>query len=377
MTMLLRVRIPRFTSWLPWMLAVVWVSCLPPVRHAKGAGASPYSKTPDWESQIGYCGTGLAFADINQDAFVFFNLGAAGNGRLEEQPGWLSDNKILSMDVAFGDVDKDGRIDLIQGDPSPMVYMGDDNGPVRTPGWQAAAPSYFSNQLDFAATLDLTNTDPKAHVSSLMVAANNYMGGGQGRFDLYRFDSSYIVDFPPRTSSPSWSSSRGGWGSAVLFADVDNDGKLDLLAGRWAAPASGILGAPVALYRGDGVRFSNTPVWVSETSSVIETLVVADLRNRGLQKKTAAFTPGDNASWSVLSLPAQNIENVLQITVDKKKLSSTAYAVVPGTNIVYLASPLKDRQTATVDYQISSVRDLGVTNWDCDKGNYLFYSKKI
>jgi hypothetical protein len=71
----------------------------------------------------------------------------------------------------------------------------------------------------------------------------------------------------------------------------------------------------------------------------------------------------------VLTLPAQNIEHVLQVTVDGKKLSSTAYAIVSGTNLVYLASPLKYGETAAVDYQISSVRDLGVTNWDCDKGN--------
>lgn len=305
------------------------------------------------------------------NGFIFLNDGKG----LERQPGWLSNNKIISMDVEFADVNKDGNIDLIYGDPQPMVFLGDGRGLARTPGWTSTQASYFSNQLDFAATLDLTATNPKARVSSLLVAGNNYLGGGPGRFDLYRFDSSYIIDYEPRTSSPSWSSPKGGWGSGVLFADVNHDGKLDLLAGRWAMPASGVLGAPVEIYLGDGVTFAETPAYVSKTSSVLEILAVADLRNKALRTVTERLTPPEGASWAVLTLNRQNVENLLAVSIDGRRLSPREYATVPGKNVIYLGQRLETGHTAEVTYQDSPVLDLGATNWDCSKGDYIFYSR--
>ncbi len=307
------------------------------------------------------------------NGFVFLNDGKG----LETQPRWLSNNKIVSMDVEFADVNQDGNIDLIYGDPKPMVFLGDGRGLARTPGWTSTQASYFSNQLDFAATLDLTATNPKARVSSLLVAGNNYLGGGPGRFDLYRFDSSYIIDYEPRTSSPSWSSPKGGWGSGVLFADVNNDGKLDLIAGRWATPASGVLGAPVEIYLGDGVTFADKPAYVSKTSSVLEILAVADLRNKALRTRVEKLTPPEGASWTVLTLHRQNIENILEVKIDGRKLSPREYATVPGKNIVYLGQRLETGHTAEVTYQDSPVLDLGATNWDCNKGDYIFYSRAV
>jgi len=342
-----------------------------PIAETETFAAQPGCKEPYFKAAGG---TYVASQEppYQSNGFIFYNDG----GTLGSQPGWTSDDKLVAMDVTFGDVDKDGAVDLIYADPRPAIYLGDGSGGIsRTAGWRATDVSHFSNQMDFAATLDVATTDDKARVPSLLVAGNSYMGGGPGRFDLYRFASSYVLEYNPKTASPSWSSPRGGWGSGVLFADAEGDGDLDLYAGRWALPGSGVLGAPIEIYPGDGNLFGDVPVWTSETSSVIEVLAVADLRNRALRTRRTTFTPTEGA-WSVLTLPVQTVEAVDGVVVDGLALPASAYNAPPGGNVVYLAEPLAAGHSAVVTYRTSNVLDLGVTNWDCSKGNYLFYSER-
>ena len=216
---------------------------------------------------------------------------------------WESPEQV-SMDVTFADVNKDGFIDLILGNPTTQIYFGTSEGISKISGWTTSYEDYFANSIDFAPSLDLNTQNPKGQVSSLLTSNNNYMGGGFGRFNLYKFTSSYIIDFNPHTSSPSWSSPKGGWGSGVLFADLNDDGYLDLLATRWALPGSGVLQAPLEFYKGDGIMFEDLPSFASDRAawSVGEIIAVADLDNKGVQTTTDNFTVPEDNQWSVLTL---------------------------------------------------------------------------
>jgi hypothetical protein len=305
---------------------------------------------------------------------IYYNSG----GTFPAEPGWVSDIDLISYDVRLVDANQDGTMDAVFSDPATAVFFGDpDTKKIGTvPGWRTASESYFANGLGFAASL---NFAPRgSRVPSILVSGNSYMGGGDGRFQLYRFTSTYVWQYQPFTASPSWTSERGGWGSGVRLADVNGDSLVDLLAARWAPAGSGTLGAPLLIYLGDGTQFSETPSFVSDTRSVGEILQVADLRRKGLRERSETFTveEGALATIGVLTMSVQDVEGMLDVLVDGKRLDRGAWAAVPGGNTVSLASPLAAGQSATVRYLTSSVLDIGMTNWDCTKGNYIFYSRQ-
>lgn len=303
-----------------------------------------------------------------------------GSGDEMFTPIWESEDQV-SMDVHLGDVNKDGYIDLILGNPIVKVFTGYKGGLSEEVAWQASAEDYFVNGLDFAASLDLNTDNEKARVASILAAGNNYMGGGPGRFSLYNFASTYVMEFNPRRSSPVWQSPETGWGSGVLFSDATEDGKLDLIAARWAPAASGVLKAPLEIYQGNGVTFDEKPVFTSDKSSwsVAEILAVSDLDNDALVSSTDHFVTDNRISGpenkrKVLTLKRQNIQSVQHVTVNGSVLKEGEdYLFVPGQNLVYLNEGVSLNIPVSVSYQWSEELDLGVTNWDCDRGNYIFY----
>lgn len=354
------------------------------------AVGNPIAETETFAAQTGCKGPGFTAAGgpsvgeegvvgqeppYSSNVFVFYYDGEKGN--LQTTPGWTSVPKLVSMDVQFADVNKDGTADLIFGDPHTAVFFGHPViGLDRRPGWRSAVESYTVNQLDYAATLDVATTDAKARVATIAASGNNYMGGGPGRFDVFRFTSPYIYDYTPRTASPTWSSPGRGWGSDVKMVDLDDDGDLDLLSARWAPPGSGVLGAPVEIYPGDGVGFADAPAYVSDSSSVLEILAVADLAKRDVRSARQTFTPEEGESWAVLTLDRQTVETVESVSVDGSALEpGTQWSWAPGTNVIYLDRRIGYGDTATVAYTWSRVLDLGATNWDCGIGDYLFYSR--
>lgn len=306
--------------------------------------------------------------------FMYWNEG----GRFPTAPSWRSDDEMISYDARFADVNQDGTMDVIFSDPRTAVFFGDPETKTipTAASWRTRPESYFANGIDFAASLGWHGEG--TGVPSIVVSGNSYMGGGPGRFDLFRFTSTYVWQYPPYAASPSWSSARGGWGSGVRLADINGDSFVDLLAGRWAPADSGTLGAPLEIYLGDGTRFSEAPSFVSDTQSVIEIIQVADLRKRALRRQEQAFVVPEDAidSVGVLTLSAQTVEAVLEVSVDGKRLDRDRYATAASSNMVSLRSPLAPGQRATVRFLTSSVLDIGYTNWDCTIGNFIYYSQQ-
>src|SRR6185369_8018684 len=147
-------------------------SCPPPAGPPPGP--IPYPDVPDWESvHPGYCGTGLVFADLNNDGFkdmivsngndiarqrlfVFYNH---GDGCFSVTPDWESEDDAFNGNISVGDIDKNGWLDV-----AVSVYTGPEHtytgggakvyfnaGPPgfleRTPSWHVSGFPSFNLEL--------------------------------------------------------------------------------------------------------------------------------------------------------------------------------------------------------------------------------------
>lgn len=311
-----------------------------------------------------------------------------GGGRLSTSPWWQSDDAFVAMACKFADVNQDGLMDLAFPSAPVRVYLGQINSTLATsPSWQSVDVNYYGNGIDFAATMHPTWSPEPDTVPTLATSANNYIGNGRGGFSLYRFLDPYIIRYAPRTSLPDWQSAQGGWGSAVLLADIDLDGNLDLLTHRWNDPGRNDLDGTLLVYTGNDATLSATPIWQTESVSVIEHICLSDLDRGQTEKVDWDFTLtqiwaenhwGPNQGCSrVVSLPMQNPAAILAVTRGGSKLSPIKdYSVVPGGNYVSFNDPLVVGETVTITYEGSAYPDMAYTNWNCEKGNYVYYNTR-
>ncbi len=302
---------------------------------------------------------------------IYYN----NNGKFSPVADWNSETTLISYDVCFGDLNQDGFLDVIFTNPNTIAYLSDSTGTVSMKsGWQSKDEDYFANQIVFANTLLAKTSEPYAKLTpSLIVANNKYMGGGYGHFNLYNFTAPYIIDYYPYTSTPDWSSSKGGWSAGVCLADVNQDGLLDLLAGRWAEPGSRKLGSPFLIYPGHGTTFSETPCYSSENIFVVEEIAVADLDRKGAEPYSAEFSVVRDET-AILYLPHHNIESIMSVSKKGKLLPSADYTYVPGQNWISFTERLHENDSVIVKYEFSDYPDAVVTAWDCNKGNFIYYN---
>ncbi|BBD06778.1 FG-GAP repeat domain-containing protein [Desulfovibrio ferrophilus] len=309
-------------------------------------------------------------------------------GTLGSTPWWKSDDAYVAMACQFADVNMDGLLDLAFPAAPVRVYLGQLDGTLATsPSWQSVDINYYGNGIDFAATMHPSWASRPDTVPTLATSANNYIGNGRGGFSLYRFLDPYIIRYAPHVSVPDWQSAQGGWGSAVLLADLNSDGNLDLVTHRWNEPGRNDLDGTLLVYTGDDAMVSATPQWESDSVSVIEHISASDLNGKDTFYATTTFEvtqdwindhwlPGQSqVGMHVVYLPHQLVADVFSITKNGQALTArTDYTVVPGRNYVSFNVPLQLNDKVVIAYFSPLNPDLIYTNWNCEKGNYIYYN---
>lgn len=338
------------------------------------------AKTPSYESADRYSAFGCALGDADGDGDLDLAVGIMveggklegsvriyqnNNGTLDRSPTWRSDDATRAGGLIFADMDQDGLLDLSVAASRSRVYSAKlgEGGAVHL----AKTPSFVSTTESFAALFGDAGRLGDRKSLALAISYNDvcYQMGtacGSSHFEVYN----------PPDDAVAWRSPKGGLGSGVLLADVNQDGRVDLLAARWGVDKPS--GAPLEIYLGEGESFHSSPAFTSDTSSVIEAIAVADLVQAPAQLREVSETFRIASPSAVVTLSRQIIEDIKEVRKNGAVLDPKATARVPGRSWISFAERLRPGDEIRVTYSYSAALDIVLANFDCNIGNYIFYN---
>jgi len=385
-------------------------------------GLGNFPATPDWQSSdIDYHGH-LDVGDVNADGYpdvaVSVYIGPSGfstpgkvklylnnSGTLSSNPDWVSGDQLYTFSCAFGDADGDGDLDLaVAGGESytnkleqPRIYYNTGGMLESLPSWKATASQYsydvnwadfdndgdldvvfagesypnriFENFGDSISTLpNWQSTDASQYANSLFVGDVNSDGfldltisdnnqlGGSGKFKIYLNSNGTL------NATPFWTSSFSGYGSGIYLADIDNDNDNDLLTGGWWEP--------VKIYLNNSGNFNTNPDYTSTSTSVVEAIVCGDVDKDAIQDVQESFI--SDGTKKLFYMPRTPLLEINLVVVDSDTLQSDEFCFDLESGWVMLASLPAAGVNIIINASVSWDIDMGITNWDQTKGNYLF-----
>jgi len=323
------------------------------------------SSNPDWVSGDNVYTFSCAFGDANGDGWldlavaggesyynhpeqprIYYNIG----GMLESLPSWKATASQYSYDVNWADFDNDGDLDLVfAGESTPNRIFENVNGTISlTPTWQSTDASQYANSLFVG---DVNNDG----YLDLAISDNNQLGG-TGKFKIYLNNNGTL------NTTPFWTSSFSGYGSGINLVDIDNDNDLDLITGGWWQP--------VRIYLNNGGTFTTTPQYTSTSTSVVEVIVMGDVDKDATYNVQEFFI--SDGTRKLFYMPRTPLQSLDRVIVDTDTLQYNQYCYDLENGWISLASQPDSGAAILVEASVSWDLDMGITNWDNNKGNYLF-----
>ncbi|MFH1279535.1 MAG: FG-GAP-like repeat-containing protein [Candidatus Eisenbacteria bacterium] len=296
---------------------------------------------------------GESYTSVPQRSKVYRNDG----GVITENSVWRTGPVDYTLDVAWGDVDGDGDLDLACGNEfgPNRIYRNHGSGLDSIPWWESA---------DTRNTLQIDFGDVDGDGWLDLAVANNAQLGGVSNAGVY-FNTGGTL-----STSVGWSSGESRtYFSAVTLADCDHDGDLDLASGGWWEPVMVYenLDGSLETVASFSWKFANPTKGL-----VVESVVWGDLDNSGSTTVTGETMDGDGAA-KVFYLDEAPLRSIGEIRVGGVPVPYGDYAYDLDKGWIALASaPPAGSANVEVDYVYSVGLDLVVTNWDPDDPNVGF-----
>jgi hypothetical protein len=126
---------------------------------------------------------------------------------------------------------------------------------------------------------------------------------------------------------------------------------------------------------GDGIGFGNNPSYTSSTGSVVEAIVLADLGREdewftGESCIVESFQAGSN----IIVVSADVVDRLVNVSINSVLVEPSGYSHIPGKPWISFREPFATGDLLEINYIYSPYPDMVITNWDSNKGNYIFYN---
>ncbi|MFH2035689.1 MAG: FG-GAP-like repeat-containing protein [Candidatus Zixiibacteriota bacterium] len=287
----------------------------------------------------------IIFSEGNNLIQAYFNQHIYFNDNGDFSIQWVSDSIYQATDVAFADVDLDGDLDLaIGGRNMGIAIFYNNDGVIET------IPSWHTNALIGGRQIAFGDVNGDGYPD--LAAA----GMGDGNDTYYGAYHLFYNLGGTLELTPSWSCDFYGEPSTVAWADVDNDGDLDLGGGGWHTH----LGVFENI---DGV-LTDTYAWKfggdgSFPEHWLQTIAWADFDEDGLVDTVNTYLGDGNRKLFYVGY--KNLHEISSVEINGVPLPYSNYCYDPVEGYVSLGTAPETGQTLTINYTYSTDLDLTVT----------------